>query len=395
MKRARKIIAFVPARGGSLGIPLKNIEPIGGKPLIYWVARAASECSTVNEVCIATENDRIRNCVEAMGLDKVKVVDRSLKTATDEASTESALLEFAQGREFDLAVLIQATSPLLTSADIDGAVEAFIQGAFESLLTVVRTKRFLWKAVGDRVVPENYDPARRPRRQEWTGQLVENGALYITSKERLLESGSRLSGRVGAYEMPAETYFELDEPDDWNYLDHVLRSRIRASGELTRAVSRIELFCVDVDGTLTDGGMYYSKTGEVMKRFDTRDALGMRLLRERGSDLAIITAENSDIVQSRARKLKIDDVHVGIKNKEAFVDQLLKQRNLNWEAFAYVGDDVNDLAVIRRAGLSACPCDATSEVRAVADYVCEESGGRGAVREVCDLILAANIPLKE
>ena len=389
MKRAKKIVAFIPARGGSRGIPLKNIATIGGKPLIYWVARASSKSRSLNEVCIATENEEIRKCVEAMVLDRVKVIDRSLSTATAEASSESALLEFAQGREFDNVVLIQATSPLLTTADIDGSVDAYMKGSFDSLLTVVRTKRFLWKEEKERVVPENYDPARRPRRQEWTGQLVENGALYITSRRCLIESGSRLSGRIGAYEMSAETYFELDEPDDWKYVDHALRSRMRTDGSLAKSARSVKVFCVDVDGTLTDGGMYYTENGELMKRFNTRDALGMRLLRERGIDLAMITAEDSAIVRSRARKLKIDDVHVGVKDKEEFVEQLLHRRGLSWEQFAYVGDDVNDLGVMRRAGLSACPHDATSEVAAAAHYVCSESGGRGAVREVCDLILAA------
>jgi N-acylneuraminate cytidylyltransferase len=387
MKRAKGTVAFIPARGGSRGIPHKNIATIGGKPLLYWVAGAASESRSVHEVCVATENDEIRRCVEAMALDKVRVVDRSPETATDEASTESALLEFAQSREFEHIVLIQATSPLLTSADIDEAIDTFMQGDFDSLLTVVRTKRFLWKEENKKVVPANYDPARRPRRQEWGGQLVENGALYVTSRRKLLESGSRLSGRIGAYEMSAETYFELDEPDDWNYVDHVLRARMRGTGAMAIAARKVKLFCMDVDGTLTDGGMYYTENGEAMKRFNTRDAFGMRLLREQGIDLAIITTEDSAIVRSRARKLQIDSAHLGVKDKEAFVEDLLKQRGIAWEEITYVGDDVNDLGVLRRAGLSACPHDASSEVRAVSQYVCRQSGGRGAVREVCDLIL--------
>jgi N-acylneuraminate cytidylyltransferase len=247
----------------------------------------------------------------------------------------------------------------------------------------------MWREDKGGVVPENYDPGQRPRRQGWEGQLVENGALYVTSRKRLLESGSRLSGRIGAYEMPAETYFELDEPDDWRYVDHILRSRPRTDGALASAAKRIKLFCVDVDGTLTDGGMYYADTGELMKRFDTTDAPGMRLLREQGIDLAIITSEDSAIVRSRARKLQIDSLYLGVKDKEACVDELLKQRSVVWEEVAFVGDDVNDLDALSRAGLSACPVDANPEVKAVAQYVCTRSGGWGAVREVCDLILAA------
>jgi len=389
MNGAKRVVAFIPARGGSRGIPLKNIAVIGGQPLIYWVARAASECRGISEVCIATENRDIRTCVEGLALDRVHVVDRSAPTATDDAASESALLEFAREREFDILVFMQATSPLVTSRHIDAAIDKFLKEGFDSLLTVVRTKRFLWKEHKGLVAPQNYDPALRPRRQDWEGQLVENGALYITSRKNLLDSGLRLSGRIGAYEMPAESYCELDEPEDWTYLDQVLNSKQRRRGDLTETARKVKMFCADVDGTLTDGGMYYSEDGEAMKRFNTRDAFGMRLLRDQGVAVGMITAEDSDIVRSRARKLKIDEVHLGIQDKEPFVEQLLAERGISWEEFAYIGDDMNDLEVIRRAGLSACPHDATSEIRMAARYVCLQHGGQGAVRELCDLILSA------
>lgn len=389
MNKAKSIVAFIPARGGSRGIPLKNIEIIAGRPLIYWVASAASRSRFVSQVCIATESREIRGCVESLSLNKVHVVDRSAQTATDDASSESAMLEFAREREFDIIVFIQATSPLLDTQHIDAAIARFLNEGFDSLLTVVRTKRFLWKELEDRVLPANYDASRRPRRQDWNGQLVENGALYITSKARLLDSGLRLSGRIGAFEMPAETYIELDEPDDWAYLDHVLRAKHNVQGELADAARRVRMLCTDVDGTLTDGGMYYSEKGEVMKRFNTRDAFGLRLLREQGIAVGLITSEDSDIVRSRARKMNIDEVHLGITDKESFVEQLLSDRSVNWREVAYVGDDMNDMGVIRRAGLSACPHDSPSALRRAAHYVCQKNGGQGAVREVCDMILAA------
>lgn len=153
----------------------------------------------------------------------------------------------------------------------------------------------------------------------------------------------------------------------------------------------LKLFAADVDGTLTDGGMYYTEAGEVMKRFDTRDAYGMNLLRKRGLTLAIITAEDSPIVLARARKLRIEHVYVGVADKVPLVEKLLADLGLSWAQMAYVGDDLGDLGVLRRAGFSACPADAAGAVRAAVRHVSGRLGGHGAVRDACETILR-NLP---
>lgn len=215
--------AFIPVRGGSKSIPLKNIRPFCGKPLVYWAAKAASDCARIGSIYIATDSPKIRETVETFALPRVQVIPRSDATATDTASTESAMLEFAHAHDFENIILIQATSPLLEEAHLREGIEIFEAGHYDSLLSTVRQKRFLWQADADGVHPMNYDPVRRPRRQEMTGYLVENGAFYITGRQRLLETGSRLSGRIGAYEMPEKTYFEIDEPSDWEIMETMKR----------------------------------------------------------------------------------------------------------------------------------------------------------------------------
>jgi len=166
------------------------------------------------------------------------------------------------------------------------------------------------------------------------------------------------------------------------------KARDRVRDELARLFARspLKLFATDVDGTLTDGGMYYTEAGEVMKRFDTRDAAGMNRLRRRGFTLAMVTTENSPIVLARARKLGIEHVYVGVEDKEQLMDELLARLALTWDQLCYVGDDLNDLPVIQKAGFSACPCDAMPEVTRHVSCICLRRGGHGAVREVCDLI---------
>jgi N-acylneuraminate cytidylyltransferase len=168
----------------------------------------------------------VRSVIEAYGSERVTVVSRSPETATDTASTESAMIEFALNHEFEYMVLIQATSPLLSSEDLkSGLLQYRIKDA-DSLLSVVRQRRFIWQPGEDGFVfPENYDPLIRPRRQEFNGFLVENGAFYICSRRLLLDTGSRLAGRITAYIMPEDTYHELDEPTDWPIVERLIKCR--------------------------------------------------------------------------------------------------------------------------------------------------------------------------
>lgn len=216
------ITAFIPVRGGSKSIPLKNIRLFAGKPLVYWTLMAAVECDDIQEIFVSTDDDRIRECVRSMGLPKVKIIARSKESATDTASTEMSMLEFAEEHEFDYIVLIQATSPLLSAADLYRGIKLLSEA--DSVLSVVRQKRFVWQDNGW-AEPVNYDYNKRPRRQDFKGFLVENGAFYITGREALLGSGCRLSGRIKTLEMPEETYFEIDEPTDWIVAENLLKIR--------------------------------------------------------------------------------------------------------------------------------------------------------------------------
>lgn len=377
-------VAFIPVRGGSKSIPLKNIRMMAGKPLVYWTAKAANDCEKVDKVYVATDSAAIRQAVEDFGLDKVEVIDRGDETASDTASTESAMLEFANKYEFDTIILIQATSPLLTSDDVQGGLLLYESADTDSVLSVVRQKRFHWAINEEGVAyPTNYDVYHRPRRQEFDGYLVENGAFYITSKKRLLETSNRVSGNIRAYEMDESTYFEIDEPSDWEIIEGQLKNRRKASGKFPE----IKMFLTDCDGCLTDGGMYYSEHGDELKKFNTKDGLGFRLLKEQGIITGIVTGEKVELNRRRSAKMKLDIYEAGIQDKLAVVKRLCQQYGIDLENVAYIGDDINDLAVIQAVGFGCSVADGMEEVKKAADYVTKASGGQGAVREVIELIL--------
>lgn len=382
-------VAFIPVRGGSKSIPLKNIKMINKRPLVYWTVRAAQKCRNIDCIYISTDSQEIRDTIEKFGFDKVKVISRSAGTATDTAATELAMLEFADKEEFDTIVLIQATSPLLSENDLDKGFDAFAGAGVDSVMSVVRQKRFIWKDTGKGIIiPANYDVYNRPRRQDFDGFLVENGAFYITGRENLLKSRNRVSGNIMAVEMDEGSYFEIDEPDDWIIVEKLLKEKY--PNEAPVACTDIKLFLTDCDGCLTDGGMYYSENGDEIKKFNAKDGMGFQLLRERGILTGMITGESMGLNRRRADKLKLDFYEPGCTDKLKAVSDLCFRNGISLEEVAYVGDDINDLAVIKAVGFGCAVANACEAVKKAADYVTSRNGGEGAVREAADLVISSN-----
>lgn len=294
------------------------------------------------------------------------------------------MLEFAQRVEFSTVVLIQATAPLLSTADLDIALKNYIDSSADSMLSVVRQKRFIWEDSAHGFIPLNYDIFHRPLRQDFQGYLIENGAFYVTSKEALLETKNRLSGTIIYHEMDAGSYIEIDEPNDWIIAEQLMKIR---SPQKSVKSPRIKLFITDVDGVLTDNGMYYSENGDELKKFNTRDGVGLQLLRENGIQTAIFTAENTHLVANRAKKLRFDHLYQGTKDKLKQLHELCDKIEISLENVAFIGDDINDSDMLLNVGLSACPNDAVDQNRRIVDYICHAKGGEGCVREFAEFIL--------
>lgn len=215
-------IAFIPVRGGSKSIPLKNIKLLAGKPLVYWTAKAANDAKCIDKVIIATDSKEIKLAVESLGLQKVSIYDRDPKNAQDASSTESVMLEYINNQKLldeDYFFLIQATSPLLESKHIDGMYNQLLTQKADSVLSCVRNKRFFWSEDGKSL---NYNYRNRPRRQDFVGLMMENGACYINSVRNIKKDQNRLSGKIAVYEMPEYTAVEIDEPDDFLIIEKLM-----------------------------------------------------------------------------------------------------------------------------------------------------------------------------
>ncbi|MCG7757134.1 MAG: acylneuraminate cytidylyltransferase [Nitrosomonas sp.] len=375
-------VAFMPLRANSKSIIDKNVRDIAGRPLFAWSLEQAIASQCFDEIYVATDSARIHQKVLDEFSTSVKVLDRSAVTCSDTASTESAMLEFKQRVSFDVLCLIQATSPLTQAHDFIAAKRKFLHENLDSLLTAVRSKRFFWT---EAAVPINYDPGKRPRRQDFPGCLMENGAFYLTTAKLLDDLGSRLGGRIGIHEMASETAVEIDDDTDWMIVEQLLlRQQLKPAGENAK---RVKALVLDVDGTLTDGGMYYGPDGEALKKFNTRDAHGLQLLREQGIGICVMSRENSPAVAARMRKLWIEEYYPGVGNKFLLLKELAQRWGIALQDMAYIGDDLSDLECLENVGLACCPADAVAQVLSKVQYCCTRSGGQGAVREVCDFIL--------
>jgi YrbI family 3-deoxy-D-manno-octulosonate 8-phosphate phosphatase len=165
--------------------------------------------------------------------------------------------------------------------------------------------------------------------------------------------------------------------------------------KLKDKIKKIKLIATDVDGVLTDGGMYYSSKGDTLKKFQARDGMAVSILKRNTIPTVIITKERNQIVKKWSSKMNIDKLFDGIKNKEEVVPKLCKLYSLSENNIVYIGDDVNDLEILKRIGFSATPKDGNLVVKKIVDYTCKSRGGEGVLREICDLVICAKFGIKK
>ena len=377
------VIAFIPARGGSKSILQKNIKVFCGKPLIFWNLQELQK-SDVDEIIVATDSDEIKSIVNAFNFSKVKVYDRIKDNAQDISSTESVMLEYIKCSNIsneDTFMLVQATSPFTQSIHFNEGLELF--NKHDSVLSCCRSKRFSWK----NGKPLNYDIYNRPRRQDFVGTFIENGAFYISSVEAIKETKNRISGDIGIYEMPEYTYTEIDELEDWIVAESLMK-RFILNNEVID-FSNIKLFLSDVDGVLTDAGMYYTETGDEFKKFCTYDGMGFQLLQKTGVKVGILTTEDKELNRRRAIKLGLDFDFHGAMDKLQIVKDLCINENITLSEVAYIGDDVNCFSLLSNVGIAACPNNAVPKIKAIPNIIqLSKNGGDGVVREFVELFLS-------
>jgi len=224
-----RIVAIIPARGGSKGIPRKNIKLFGGRPLIAWSIEDALQAKSVKEVYVSTDDPEIADVARRYG---AQVIMRPPQLATDTSSSEAALQHAADLLDqnqppVSIIVFLQATSPLRTSRHIEEALDQFRNTGADSLLSVCPSHVFLWELCNGWGAPVNYDYRHRPMRQQMS-QFRENGSIYIFTPKLLRDTGSRLGGKIALYPMPETCCLDIDSSTDWAEAEALLAKEIPA-----------------------------------------------------------------------------------------------------------------------------------------------------------------------
>lgn len=383
-----KIVAIIPARGGSKGIPLKNIQPVGGVPLISRSIRAARASKYINEVYVSTDSNLIANVAREEG---AQIVVRPADISGDTASSESALIYSLEkiDSNSDYLVFLQCTSPFTTTAQIDQCIERIIDKDADSCLATVSNHRFLWKnreSDDEVVVGINHDGRNRKRRQDLAPEFMETGAVYVMRTKKFLEDRTRFCGKVINCNFDDESLaFEIDSPFDLLVARAIEQSR-NTCNNININLADIKLIVFDFDGVFTDNKVYVDEVGREIAQCDRGDGMGISLLKKAQVPFFILSTEQNPIVLKRADKLGVAAFN-NVKNKLQFLEAYLSDKNLTFESVCYVGNDVNDLECLKRVGLPVVPADAHESVKKFAKIILKNKGGNGAVRELCDMLL--------
>ncbi|MFD4627580.1 cytidylyltransferase domain-containing protein [Streptomyces sp. NPDC058475] len=415
----RRVLAVIPARGGSKGVPAKNLLPVGGVPL---VARAVRECRAtrlVTDVVVSTDDQAIAAAAREAG---AEVVLRPAAIAGDTATSEAAVLhamdahEALQGAAVDVVLLVQCTSPFITREDIDGVAAAVVENGADTALTVAPFHGFIWRDAADdpavvdtsrtaevggatkvanSVATEggygvNHDKSFRPRRQDRPQDLLETGAAYAMDAAGLREHQHRFFGRTEPVRTDPARVLEIDDPHD------LARARVLAPlfdasrpGSLPTAAD-IDAVVLDFDGTQTDDRVLIDSDGREFVSVHRGDGLGIAALRKSGLTMLILSTEQNPVVAARARKLKIPVLH-GIDRKDLALKQWCEEQGIAPERVLYVGNDVNDLPCFALVGWPVAVASAHDVVRGAARAVTTVPGGDGAIREIASWILGPSL----
>ncbi|HXF84729.1 MAG TPA: acylneuraminate cytidylyltransferase [Anaerolineales bacterium] len=399
-------LALIPARGGSKGIPRKNIRPFAGYPLIAWSIAAAKQAKCVKRIIVSTDDEEIAAVARAYGAETpfLRPAEFARDDTTDLPVFLHALkwLEEHEAYRPDVVVQLRPTSPIRPRGLVDRAVEILLAHPdAESVRGVVpagQNPYKMWRLPNGENAPmknlldvEGMDEPYNAPRQLLPPVYWQTGHIDAIRTATIL-NGS-MSGKV-IYPLVIDARYtvDIDNLQDWARYEHLaLTSGLEMvwPGRAPRPMPAvIKLIVSDFDGVITDNRVWTDESGREAVAATRSDSMRVRDLRERGVDLVILSSEPNPVVRARAEKMGVEAIHgIDIRSKGEALRQLLAERNVDASQVIYIGNDLNDLPCFEIAGWAVAVADAYPEVLRAADYVLARPGGHGAVRELCEMVL--------
>jgi len=410
-----EILALIPARGGSKGIPRKNIRSFAGYPLIVWSIAAAKQAECVMRVIVSTDDPEIAAVAREYGAETpfLRPSELAQDQTTDLPVFEHALawLEENEGYKPEIVIQLRPTSPIRPKDCVDNAVRILMEhtdaDCVRGVVPAGQNPHKMWRLAGEdqpmspllevEGITEPYNAPRQilPPVYWQTGHIDAIRVSTITQKKSL--TGDAIYPLV----IDPRYTIDIDNLSDWAKYEALVSSGLEMVVPGTTFVTKrpmpekIALIICDFDGVLTDNRVWVDQDGTELVAAYRSDSIRVKEMRANGVEIIILSSEINAVVAARAKKMGVQAIHgVGIHEKGRVMHEVLEQKNVKAENVIYIGNDLNDLPCFEIAGWSVAVADAYPEVIRAADFVLSKPGGHGALRELCDLILKNEVTLK-
>jgi YrbI family 3-deoxy-D-manno-octulosonate 8-phosphate phosphatase len=405
-----EILALIPARGGSKGIPRKNIRNFAGYPLIAWSIAAAKQSELMTRLIVSTDDEEIASVARQYGAETpfLRPEELAQDKTTDLPVFDHTLqwLEENEGYRPEIMVQLRPTSPIRPKGMLDKAIRILFEHAdadcVRGVVPAGQNPFKMWRFDGEDQpmkpllsvdgIAEPYNAPRQilPQVYWQTGHI---DAIRVST---IMEKKS-LTGEV-IYPLVIDPRYtvDIDTLSDWAKYEALVSSGLEmvTPGPAKRSMpEKIELVICDFDGVITDNRVWVDQDGTEMIAAYRSDSIRVKELRAIGIDVMILSSEPNRVVEARARKMGVEAIHgIGLHDKGRVMLEVLQHKNIQAENVIFIGNDINDLPCFEVAGWSVAVADAFPDVIRAADYVLSKPGGHGALREVCDLILTKTNP---
>jgi YrbI family 3-deoxy-D-manno-octulosonate 8-phosphate phosphatase len=400
-----EILALIPARGGSKGIPRKNIRNFAGYPLIAWSIAAAEQAACVTRTIVSTDDEEIAALAREYGAETpfLRPSELARDQTTDLPVFEHALEWLEQNESYrpDIVIQLRPTSPIRPRDCVDRSVKILMEHAdadcVRGVVLAGQNPHKMWRFAGEGQpmkpllqVDGIAEPYNAPR-QILPPVYWQTGHIDAIRVSTIIQKKSLTGDAIYPLVIDPRYTVDIDNLSDWAKYEALVHSGLEmvTPGRVKRSMpKKIDLVICDFDGVITDNRVWVDQDGRESVAAYRSDSIRIRELREQGIEVLILSSEPNRVVEARAKKMGVEAIHgIGIQEKGRVMREILAQKNIQAENVIFVGNDLNDLPCFEVAGWSVAVADAYPEVIRAADFVLSKAGGHGALRELCDLLL--------
>lgn len=399
------ILALIPARGGSKGIPRKNIRLFAGYPLIAWSIAAAKHSSLVTRVIVSTDDEEIAAVARVWGAETPFLRPDALAQdkTTDLPVFEHALkwLEDVEGYRPEVVVQLRPTSPIRPQTMVDDAIRILLDhkdaDCVRGVVPAAQNPFKMWRFNGEGkplaqlLEVEGIDEPYNAPRQILPPVYWQTGHIDAIRVSTIVNKKSLTGNIIYPLTIDPKYTVDIDTLPDWAKYEALVYSGLEmvSPGNSRRTMPEtIKMIICDFDGVVTDNLVLTDQDGKESVVASRSDSMHIKKLREIGIEVMILSSEPNPVVMARAKKMGVEAMHgIGMQDKGRVMREVLAQKNVKAEHVVYLGNDLNDLPCFEVAGWSVAVADAYPEIIRAADYVLTKTGGHGAIRELCELIL--------